>query len=71
MRRLEKEMTEFWLVRLQTLPHSRWFHDVPQDWDFDQQVKEINVYVRYEDAVKFMEVLRKVWAMAAIWVQSG
>ena len=63
MRRLEKEASEFWLVRLQTLPHSGWFRDIPQDWDTDRQVKEIRVHVRYDDAVAFMYVPKRVWAM--------
>jgi hypothetical protein len=63
MRRLEKEASEFWLVRLQTLPHSGWFREIPQDWDADRQVKEIKTHVRCDDAVKFMDVPRKVWAM--------
>ncbi|KAH8624368.1 hypothetical protein IG631_21107 [Alternaria alternata] len=63
MRRLEKEASEFWLVRLQTLPHSGWFRDIPQDWDTDRQVKEIRVHVRYDDAVAFMHVPKRVWAM--------
>ncbi|KAG9185751.1 hypothetical protein G6011_07082 [Alternaria panax] len=63
MRRLEKEALEFWLVRLQTLPHGGWFREIPQDWDTDRQVKEIRVHVRYDDAVRFMDVPKRVWAM--------
>ena len=64
MRRLEKEATEYWLVRLQSLPHSGWFPDIPPDWDADRQARCIRVYVRYADAVAFMEqVPIKVWSM--------
>jgi hypothetical protein len=68
MRRFEKESSDYWLVRLQTLPHSGWFREIPPDWDTDwdtdRQVREIRVFVRHNDAVSFLEqVPRKVWAM--------
>jgi hypothetical protein len=63
MRRLEKEATEYWLVRLQTLPYDEWAPKIPDSWDTDRQVREIKTFVRYNDAVAFMDVPKKVWAM--------
>jgi hypothetical protein len=63
MRRTEKEGTDQWLVRLQTLPHSGWFHEIPESWDGDRQVRDVRLYVRYDDAVQFMDVPRKIWSM--------
>ncbi|KAJ4369049.1 hypothetical protein N0V83_006132 [Neocucurbitaria cava] len=63
MRRMEREMKDNWLTRLQTLPHDDppWFREIPESWDQDRQANDIRVYVRYEHAVKFMEVSKKIW----------
>ncbi|KAF1851809.1 uncharacterized protein K460DRAFT_362555 [Cucurbitaria berberidis CBS 394.84] len=64
MRRLECEMKDNWLTRLQTLPHDNppWFREIPMQWDQDRQANDIKVYVRYDHAVRFMDVPKKVWS---------
>lgn len=63
MRRLEREVKDYWLVRLTMLPMDDWHDEIPEDWDRNQQNDNIKVYVRYDDAVNFMEVPKTIWVM--------
>ncbi|CAO2651123.1 Nn.00g094200.m01.CDS01 [Neocucurbitaria sp. VM-36] len=64
MRRMEREIKDNWLTRLQTLLHDTppWFHEIPAEWDQDRQANDIKVYVRYDHAMRFMEVPKKIWS---------
>lgn len=64
MRRLEKEDKDYWTARLMSLPSDRWFRGDTEDWDHNQLKDKVKVYVRYDDAARFMEQTpKKVWKM--------
>ncbi|KAL6703292.1 hypothetical protein ACN47E_009999 [Coniothyrium glycines] len=65
MRRLEREVQDYWILRLQALQYDAWFspHIDMHAWDANRQHSDVRVHVRPRDAVQFMRVPQAVWSM--------